>query len=144
MESIFDDLIDLPSAAQYTGFSGNALLVRIRHGHLPARQIGRRWFIHRDHVEAIAAERRRGPFARAYPVLTALADHDGATVEELARIVGRPKRTVLGWLKDLDLAGLVERRRSNDPRSPASCSLTESGWDFYRKEGAEEATRNKP
>lgn len=135
-----DGLLDIAQAAEAAGITPGALHGLIRRRKVPAERIGGRCFVRVQDIQEIAAQRRRGALAPAYAVLMALGENSGATAEELAALLNRPKRTVLGWLQDLDRDELVERRRGERPREPARCFLTPTGWELYRKERAPEAT----
>ncbi len=136
--------IDLPTAARRLGVTRITANGFVLEGWLPARRVGQRWFITVDDLERFAATRsgdsRRGPQRlrpeNALPVLEALHDHPGATVQELADLIQRPRRTVLGWIQMLDGEGLVSRKRGSS-RDPDRCHLTEAGRRFlHRKEVA--------
>lgn len=137
-------LLDVPEAARWAGITPGALYGLIHRRKVPAERIGGRCFVRSEHLEGVAAgaaaRQRQGWLSPAYPVLMALGQHEGATAEELADSLSRSKRTVLGWLQDLDREGLVERKRDSAPREPARCSLTEVGWALYRRELAEAGT----
>lgn len=136
-----DGFLDIAQAAEVAGITPGALHGLIRRRKVPAERIGGRCFVRAEDIERIAVQRRRGPLAPAYAVLLTLGESGAAaTVEELATLLQRPRRTVLGWVQDLDRDNLVERRRGDDPREPARCSLTKAGWELYRKERALEAT----
>jgi len=136
-----DGLLDIVQAAEAAGTTYAALHGLIRRRKLAAERICGRWFVRAEEVERIAIERRRGSLAPAYAVLFALGDSGvDASVEELATLLERPRRTVLGWVQDLDREHFVERHRGDNPRDPARCSLTEAGWELYRRERAPLAT----
>jgi hypothetical protein len=116
-------------------------------GRLPAHRLGQRWYIPADALEEFAQSYTRPTRGReplrpemARPVLEALHDHPGATVGELAELVGRPRRTVLGWVQMLDEEGLVERQRGRGSRDPDRCFLTEDGRTFCKGEEPSRAT----
>lgn len=132
-----DGLLDIAQAAETAGITPGALHGLIRRRKVPAQRIGGRCFVRIEDLEEIVVRRRRGALAPAYAVLMALGERgDAATVEELATLLNRPRRTVLGWVQDLDWANLIQRHRGDDPREPARCSLTKTGWELYRKERA--------
>jgi excisionase family DNA binding protein len=142
-----DEYLDLYTAAQRLGFARATLNVFVLQGRLPAERWGRQWFVRRDDLEAFADVYYPSGAARelgsAYVAFVGVAERPGITVEELATLLGRPKRTVLGWLQDLDRRGLVERRRRNQSRDPARCFLTEAGSELYGEERAVATDRVK-
>lgn len=141
-----EELLDLATAARRLGLGRPWLNVLVLQGRLPAERRGQQWFIRRQDFDAFADSYhpRNSPLGVTYPAFVAVAEREGATVEDVAGILGRPKRTVLDWLQTLDRRGLVERRRGHHPRDPAHCYLTAAGRDLYRKEQAGEATRDNP
>jgi DNA-binding MarR family transcriptional regulator len=146
-------LIDLPTAARRLGINRITANLLVLEGRLPAQKLGQRWVIDEEEFARFAASyqpdknRGREPLRpeAARPVLEALHDHQGATVGELAQLVGRPRRTVLGWVQMLDEEGLVERRRGRGSRDPDRCFLTEDGRTFCKGgEGAVVGDGMKP
>ncbi len=133
--------IDLPTAARRLGINRITANLLVLEGRLPAHKLGQRWLIDEDDFERFATtyqpdpKRGREPLRpeAARPVLEALCDHDGATVGELAEVIGRPRRTVLGWVQMLDEEGLIERRRGRGSRDPDRCVITEDGRTFCRR-----------
>jgi excisionase family DNA binding protein len=132
-----DDLVDLATAGRRLGVDRRLVNVLVLEGRLPAHRLGQRWYVTAEALEEFARHYTRPSRGRerlqpemARPVVEAVADHPGATVGELAELVGRPKRTVLGWVQMLDEEGLVERRRGRGSRDPDHCFLTEDGRAF--------------
>lgn len=144
MATAVDDLVDLAAAGRRLGVDRRLVNVLVLEGRLPAHRLGQRWYVTSATLEEFARHYTRPTRGReglqpetARSVVEALADRPGATVGELAQVVGRPKRTVLGWVQMLDEEGLVERRRGRGPRDPDRCYLTDDGRTFC--EGGETA-----
>lgn len=126
-------LLDVPTAAHRLGVGCWYVRQKILDGTLPATRYGQRWLIAEEDLRrcpqapppnysrrAIGAQRRMA-------VLAALAEDAGATVQDLAETLGRPRRTTLGWVQDLDRSGLIQRRRGSHSKEPDRCYLTEAG-----------------
>ncbi len=142
-----DEVVDLATAGRRLGVDRRLVNVLVLEGRLPAHRLGQRWYIAADALEEFAQSYTRPTRGReplrpemARPVLEALYEHQGATVGELAELVGRPRRTVLGWVQMLDEEGLVERQRGRGSRDPDRCFLTEDGRTFCRGEEPSRAT----
>lgn len=142
-----DEYLDLYAAAERLGFARATLNVFVLQGRLPAERWGRQWFVRREDLEAFADAYYPSGAARelgsSYAALAGVAERPGITVEELAALLDRPRRTVLGWLQALDRRGLVERRRRNESSDPARCFLTEAGSQLYGEERAVATERVK-
>jgi len=65
-----------------------------------------------------------------YLVLTALGEHDGMTIGAIADRLALESSTVTPPVKRLELAGLVERRRSTIDERQVHVSLTPAGQDL--------------
>lgn len=142
------DYLDLWTAAERLGLGRSAMNVFVLQGRLPAERRGRQWFIRRDDLDVFADSYYPSGAARElgsrYSALVGVAERPGITVEELATLLDRPRRTVLGWLQALDRRGLIERRRRNESSDPARCFLTEAGSKLYGEERAVAAVGVKP
>jgi excisionase family DNA binding protein len=130
------DLLDAPAVARRLGLSRVTVNASILAGELPATRLGQRWFVTEEALLAWAPHAPtpgpRAPLpstARSMnAILGILADCEDATVAELAAQLGASRRTVLGHVQALDRRGLIERRhRSNDPKDPHRCRLTDAG-----------------
>jgi|SRR5579884_1373532 len=135
--------VDLSTAARRLGVTRQGANVLVLEGQLPALRWGQRWMIDKADLERFAATYRpvrRGakpPLRPEHlrPVLQRIADHPGVSALDVAEHLGRPRRTVLGWMQYLDREGLVERRREEwDPKDPAHCYLTAAGRAFLAEE----------
>jgi excisionase family DNA binding protein len=137
--------LDLYSAAERLGLGRSAVNLFVLQGRLPALRRGRQWFVRAEDLDAFADTYRpsgaAGALGSAYMAFAGVAERPGITVEELAGLLGRPRRTVLGWLQLLDRRGLIERRRRNESSAPAQCYLTESGMTLYEEETAASGER---
>jgi len=134
--------VDLSAAARRLGVTRKGANVLVLEGQLPARKWGQRWMVDKADLERFAANYRpvrRGARPALRPehlraVLDLIADHPGISALEVAEVLGRARRTVLGWMQYLDREGLVERRREDwDPKDPAHCYLTEAGHVFLKE-----------
>lgn len=138
------DELDLWTAAERLGLGRAALNVFVLQGRLPAQRRGRQWFVRPEDLDAFAdayyPSGAAGKLGSTYPAFAGVAERPGITVEELATLLGRPRRTVLGWLQALDRRGLIERRRQNESRAPAQCFLTGTGAELYKEEQASATT----
>lgn len=139
MATAVDDLVDLATAGRRLGVDRRLVNVLVLEGRLPAHRLGQRWYVAAAALEEFAQHYKRPTRGReplrpetARPVLDALLACDGATVAQLAELVCRPKRTVLGWVQMLDQKGLVERQRGRGPRDPDRCRITDHGRTFCR------------
>ena len=135
--------VELATAARRLGVSRSTVNGFLLEGRLPAQRVGQRWIIATADLERFAAtysaDHRRGPDRLrpeiTLPVIKALQEHPGATVQQLAQLVQRPRRTVLGWIQMLDAEGLVSRQRGRS-QDPDRCHLTQAGQGFLLGEEA--------
>ena len=134
--------VDLSTAARRLGVSRQGANVLVLEGQLPARRWGQRWMVEKADLERFAATYRpvrRGAKPPLRPehlrvILELVAERPGISALDVAESVGRPRRTVLGWMQYLDREGLVVRRREEwDPKDPAHCYLTEAGQAFLKE-----------
>ena len=127
-----EELLDVRRAASMLGVSLYFLRKWINQGTLPAQRLGQHWLLRRSDVEALVAHLGAGPapfIARTShrQVLNVIAETPGIHVADIAARLGKSRRSVLGYVQDLDQAGLVERRATANPRLPQPCYLTEAG-----------------
>lgn len=133
-----DELLDLATAGRHLGIDRRLMNDLVLERRLPAHRLGQRWFVSRAELEEFARTYTKPTLAPGWPgpegtrpVLEALDAHPGATVRDLAERLGRPRRTILGWVQMLDQEGLVERHRGRS-QSPDRCFLTDKGRTFCK------------
>ena len=141
-----EELLDVRRAASMLGVSLYFLRKWINQGTLPAQRLGQHWLLRRSDVEALVAHLGAGPapfIARTShrQVLNVIAETPGIHVADIAARLGKSRRSVLGYVQDLDQAGLVERRATANPRLPQPCYLTEAGSQPLAEAGP---SRRKP
>jgi DNA-binding MarR family transcriptional regulator len=74
-----------------------------------------------------------GLTADQFVLLTALAEADGVTQKELARLTHSDPNTISEMLGRLERRGLIGRERHADDARALNVSLTEDGWAAQRR-----------
>lgn len=131
-----DEVLPLTTAAQERGVTREQLWNLVHSGRLQAKRYGQLWFVRVSDLDAIdyaTLATTKGAITGtklvevSNMVLPLIAERSGITVNDICDHLGRPRRTVLGWLQILEQAGRITRVREGSSRAPARCYLTDLG-----------------
>jgi DNA-binding MarR family transcriptional regulator len=92
-----------------------------------------------DHLARLSRARNEAALAsfglrpRHLVALTLLRDHGGATQQALASTLGIDRTNLVGLLNELESAGLVLRRRTDEDRRRHAVALTDAGAERLRE-----------
>ena len=118
-------LVDVETVALLTGKSPETVRGYLQSGRLAGQREGWRWLVRVEDAEELRARlersgERRGQGSRRRVeserrLLDALRDWPGASVSELAPVIGVARRQALVRLRELERRGLICRSRGEGP-----------------------------